>query len=290
MLRMAIKLILVVVVLALVVPFVLAAACGRALLYHPTALGESERAMLASMPGWQQEKVRTADGLVLVGLSRPPADPSAPWLLFFGGNAMGLTAGQQILNLVAGNAPWGLAVFAYRGYDGSGGRPTETGLHSDALAHIAHLADKHAVAADQLVIMGQSLGTGVAARLAATLAERGSAPAALVLLSPYTSMAQVFDDQVPLLPIGWVAPDPYRTDRLVNEIESAVLIIHGSADRLIRVEHARRLAEAFGERALYLELGGRAHNDLWEDPRTAVAIRQLVGRIASARQAMPAAD
>jgi pimeloyl-ACP methyl ester carboxylesterase len=279
---MALKLVLVALVVVVVLPIILTAACGRALLYHPTQLGKRERAMLTSMPGWQQERVQVDEDLELVGLSRPPPAASAPWLLFYGGNAMGLVAGQQILSLIAGNAPWGLAVFAYRGYDGSGGRPTEEGLHADALAHVAHLAERHAVGTARLVVIGQSLGTGVAAHLAATLAERGSPPAALVLLSPYTSMAQVFDDQVPLVPVGWVAPDPYRTYRLVDDIDSAVLIVHGSADGLIRVEHGRRLAQAFGDRALYLELDGRHHNDLWDDPRTAVAIREMVGRILAA--------
>lgn len=279
---MTLKLVLIALVVAVVLPIVLAAACGRALLYHPTQLGETERAMATSMPGWQEERVRAGEEIELVGLSRPAPDPSAPWLLFYGGNAMGLVAGQHILSLIAGDAPWGLAVFAYRGYDGSGGRPTEESLHADALAHVAHLAERHAVGTNRLVVIGQSLGTGVAARLAATLAERGSPPAALVLLSPYTSMAQVFDDQVPLVPVGWVAPDPYRTDRLVGDIDSPVLIIHGSADGLIRVEHGRRLAQAFGDRASYLELEGRHHNDLWDDPRTAVAIREMVGRVVAA--------
>lgn len=278
------KLALIVVVVAFVLPMVLAAACGRALLYHPTDLSEAERKYMEAQPGWQVEEVTVDESVRLVGLSRPPGDPGAPWLLFYGGNAMGLAAGQSILSLIAGDAPWGLCVFAYRGYDGSDGRPTEKRLHADALAHVAHLAERHNVGGPQLVVIGQSLGTGIAARLAATLAERGATPNALVLLSPYTSMAQVFDDQVPLVPVGWVTPDPYRTDRLVEKIESAVLIIHGSADGLIRVKHGRALAEAFGERALYVELEGRGHNDVWEDPRAVFSIRELVSGLSKGEQ------
>jgi pimeloyl-ACP methyl ester carboxylesterase len=242
-------------------------------------LSKADLGRLTSAPGWQEERVRTGDRLALVGLSRPTDDANAPWLLFYGGNAMGLAAGQDILSLMAGDAPWGLAVFAYRGYDGSGGRPTEKNLHADAISHVAHLAQYHAVGTDRLVLVGQSLGTGIAARLAATLAQRGSPPAGVALLSPYTSIAQVFDDQVPIVPVGWVAPDPYRTDRLVHEIEGDVLLIHGSEDSLIRVEHSRRLAEAFGSRAEYLELEGRRHSDLWDDPRTVAAIRRLVRQV-----------
>lgn len=269
----------VLILLAIVVvsPILLAAACGRFLLYHPTVLPPDTLRVLSSQPGWHDEVIVSEDGTSLVGLVRPP-DDDAPWLLFFGGNAMGLAAGQSILDLVAGEERWGLAVWAYRGYDGSQGKPTEIGLHADALAQANYLKSTHGVGPERLLIIGQSLGTGIAARLAAHLASNGTPPAGLVLMSPYTSMAQVFDDHVPLIPVGWAAPDPYRTDRILSQLKAPVVIIHGSDDTLIRPEHGRAIKEALGDRAVLLELDRRSHNDLWEDPRSVVAIRELVER------------
>ncbi len=275
---MLIQTVLILIAIAVVVPVLLAAACGRALLYYPTVLPPDSLRVLSSQPGWHHEVIVSEEGITLVGLVRPP-DDRAPWVIFFGGNAMGLAAGQSILDLVAGTAPWGLAVWAYRGYDGSDGKPTEEGLHTDARAQAEYLRATYGVAADRLVIMGQSLGTGVAARLAAILASNGTPPAALVLLSPYTSMAQVFDDQVPLIPVGWAAPDPYRTDKILAQLAAPVVIIHGSDDTLIRPEHGRKIKNALGDRAVLLELDRRSHNDLWEDPRTVDAIRELVERV-----------
>jgi pimeloyl-ACP methyl ester carboxylesterase len=210
-----------------------------------------------------------------VGLVRPAAPP-APFLLFFGGNAMGLSSCQEVLALSSGDAPWGLAAFAYRGYDGSGGRPTEAGLLADAEAIAAWLERTHDAPPARLVVMGQSLGTGIAAHLAAHLARRGTPAAGLVLLSPFMSMARVFAEQVPLVPIGWAAPDPYRTDRLAPDLPAPVLLIHGTDDALIRPAHGRELAALLGSRGRLLELAGREHNDLWSDRRTVAAIRGLV--------------
>jgi hypothetical protein len=243
----------------------------RWFLYHPT------RAPVARLArgAWRVERMPVGDGVELVGLVRE-GDPGEPWLLFFGGNAMGLDAIQSVLGMIAGSARWGLCAFAYRGYDGSGGRPTEKAILRDARTIARTLASRCDVVPERLVLLGQSLGSGVAADLAAYLSRGGTPAAGLVLLSPFTSIAQVFDDHVPLVPIKWMVVDRYETDALLGDLPAPVLLIHGREDRLIDFEHSRRLATGLGERAELVGLEGRAHDDLWEDRRTVLAVRALV--------------
>lgn len=247
----------------------------RFILYHPTQtpLKQLERG------DWRIERVEVAPGIEVNGLVRPAKTAGAPWLIYFGGNAMGLDAGQAILAMTAGEAPWGLCAFAYRGYDGSDGSPSQEALLSDARRVGRALIDNHGATHARIFLMGQSLGTGIAADLAAHMTEQDAKPGGLILLSPYTSIAQVFDDHVPILPISWLVADPYRTDELLDQLRGPILLIHGTADRVIGFDHSRTLAARLGSRARLVALDGRGHNDLWEDRRTVLAIRDFIGSV-----------
>ena len=76
--------------------------------------------------------------------------------------------------------------------------------------------------------------------------------------------------------VGWLAPDPYRTDRLAPALAGPILLVHGTDDRLIGVHHGRELARLLGERARWVELAGREHNDVWENGRAAAEIRRFI--------------
>jgi uncharacterized protein len=257
-------------------PLVIAALISRSFIFHPTALSPERVAGLAEVPGWQVARVQTAPAITVVGLVRPPAEPGRPWILFFGGNAMDLSAGQLVLDRIDGGDGHGLAVFAYRGYDGSGGKPTEPGLLHDAEAVAAWLEAEHGATPRDLVVVGQSLGSGVAAHLAAARGRDGRPVRGLALLSPYTDMGRVFDDHVPLFPVRGIIRDRFSTEALVDDLTGPVVIVHGAADDLIRPHHAQALAGALGRRARLLMLRHAGHNDLWEDARTVAAVRTLL--------------
>jgi uncharacterized protein len=249
-------------------PILLTLVACRSMLYHPT---NDEPVPPA---GWTAERLRVEPEVELVGLVRSPTIAGARGVLFFGGNGSSIGGNRDLLRLIDGPGTGaGLAVFAYRGYDGSDGEPAEPALKSDARAIVRFLAESRGFEPAKLVLIGQSLGSGVASYLAAELSKEGTPPRALILLSPYTSIARVFDDHVPLIPIGWAVRDSWRTDKLTTEIKCPVLIIHGTLDTLITIKHGRRLTELFGARAKLLEIEAAGHNDLFRDPRTAEAIR-----------------
>jgi len=264
--------VLVAVLVLVSLPMLASALLGRTFLYHPT------RTSLEPLKtdGWQLARIKAAaPDTRLVGLVRRAGDADVPWLLFFGGNAMGLDANKWVLDRCAGGAPWGLATFAYRGYDGSDGQPTQAALLADSEVIVQYLKETYSVTPERLVIVGQSLGSGIAAHLAAHLQRNGTPPRALALMSPYTSIARVFDEQVPIVPVGWLAPDPYPTDQLLGDLPAPILMIHGTADGLIPIQHSHDLKAALGPRAELLALEGFEHNGLWEDRRSTDAVRRL---------------
>ncbi len=257
-------------------PMLLAAVMFRSFLYYPTFLDSEQVERLARMERWKVASVQATSEIRLVGLVRPPSDPGRPWALFFGGNAMDLGSSQWALNLIDDGNGFGLAVFAYRGYDGSTGTPTEAGLLHDAEIVADWLENEHGVEPRNLVLVGQSLGSGIAAHLAAALARKERPARGLALLSPYTSIARVFDDHVPMVRVGWAIQDRYDTEALLHDIPAPVVIVHGTDDLIIDVDHAKDLAEALGPRAKLLLLEGIGHNDLWGNPKTAASVRSLL--------------
>src|SRR5437762_12527029 len=80
-----------------VLPIAVAAKYGRKILYHPPRLPPETIEALGRAPGWSVQRLKMDDGTGLVGLVRPPASETAPWIVFFGGNAFDLASSQFIL-------------------------------------------------------------------------------------------------------------------------------------------------------------------------------------------------
>ena len=257
-------------------PMLFVAGCGRSFVFHPTDTSDRRLKVIAGHDGWQRVKAPLTPSIDAVGLLRPPTRDAGLWVFAFGGNAMDLGTTRWILDDVRGTSDVGALTFAYRGYDGTGGQPSQDALLADAQTLAAWLQKERGVTPDRLVLLGVSLGTGVASQLAAALCENETPPAGLVLVSPFTSVAAIFDENVPLLPVGWAVRDPFRTDAVIGSVSSPVLIVHGVEDPLIPIEHGRALKELLGDTATLVELDGRAHNDVFDDVRAASRIRSFI--------------
>lgn len=199
---------------------------------------------------------------------RAPSSDDAPWILYFGGNATSLEGSQRVLTKIAGPHDIGLAAFAYRGYDGSQGSPTQGALTRDGLAAVAHL-ESIGVRRERIAIVGQSLGSGVAAQVTAELVSEGYPPAALVLVSPFTSVLDVVRDHVVCMPSCLVA-DKWATKRRTHELRLPVLVLHGTKDSIIPMKQGEAVAGAIPG-ARFERVEGRDHNDIWTGDAVAMA-------------------
>ena len=178
---------------------------------------------------------RTSDGLSLRGLFRPAA-PGKPTVIFFHGNGDSLS-GSLVATEAFAAAGYGLLLHEYRGYGGNPGAPNEAGLYADGRAARTWLSNE-GVPLDHQILIGFSLGTGLATQLAME-----TKPAALVLISPYTSMPDAVSSRFRgFIPAQWLVLDRFETSAKLARVNAPVLILHDRDDRLIPVAQGERLA------------------------------------------------
>jgi pimeloyl-ACP methyl ester carboxylesterase len=195
----------------------------RSLLYYPqpSAWGRPETTF--TLP---------VDGAELHVSVRPHEGPKA--LVYFGGNAEDVSRSlPSLADTFPGHA---LYLLHYRGYGGSTGEPSEAALHADALA----LFDKVALVHPDVTVVGRSLGSGVAIRLAS---ERPVSR--LVLVTPYDSIEALAAQRFPWLPMRWLLRDTYRSIRHAPSIRVPTLLIAAGNDKVIPLESTERLLAAF---------------------------------------------
>jgi alpha-beta hydrolase superfamily lysophospholipase len=151
-----------------------------------------------------------------------------------------------------------LFMLDYRGYGKSGGRiESEAQLHADVRAAWQSVAARYT--GQRRVIFGRSLGTGLAAALAAEVQ-----PEHTLLVSPYFSMLALAREHY-----AWVPPVllryPLRTCERLPRVKAPVTLVHGGRDDLITPEHSRRLKALLPQARLVIVPDG-GHNDLQEIP------------------------
>jgi len=187
--------------------------------------------------------------------NRPTSD-AAPTILLCHGNGGNLTHLLDSLSLLH---HLGLTCFAfdYRGYGASGGRTTEAGTYRDAQAAYEWLTGAKGVPADQIILLGRSLGASVAAHLA------GRVPAgALVIESAFTSFLEMAARFYPYLPVRLFRRFLFRYDTLayLKRVRCPVLVLHSRDDELVPFVFGTRLFEAANEPKQFVEIFG-SHND-----------------------------
>jgi pimeloyl-ACP methyl ester carboxylesterase len=147
-----------------------------------------------------------------------------------------------------------LFMLDYRGYGKSSGRiDSEAQLRADARAAWDAVAPGYA--GKRRIVFGRSLGTGLAAKLAADVQ-----PELTVLVSPYESMAALAAEHYRWVP-GIVLRYPMRTDQWLAKVQGPVLLVHGEHDEVIGMQHSERLVKLAGHATL-LRVPGAGHNDL----------------------------
>lgn len=206
------------------------------------------------------------DGWFVPALSHPEARPEDRHgrgvVAFFHGNAGNIGHRLGVLDFLH---DLGLAtlIIDYRGYGESGGTPSEAGTYRDAEAVWAHLVEERGIAPERIVIFGRSLGSAVAAHLAAR-----HRPGALVLESPFTSVPELAAGIYPYLPVQWISRFRYPTAAYAARTRCPVLVIHSPDDEVVPFQHGTAVFEAVPGPKRFLEIAGGHEGGFRE--RTAV--------------------
>ena len=204
------------------------------------------------LAGVEVRSFEMADGVKLTGWYAP-AGAGKPSVLYFHGNAGNLSGRSKRFATVLASG-FGLLVASYRGYPGSGGSPGERQLISDGLALYDWLAGQ----SGQIVVHGESLGTGIAVAVVASRDAR-----ALVLEAPYTATVDIAARQYPWIPVGLLMRDQFRSRERIGDVSEPVLVVHGTDDRVIPVGHGKRLFALANEPKALAIIDGASHDDLW---------------------------
>ncbi|WP_395018334.1 alpha/beta hydrolase [Dongia sp.] len=217
---------------------------GAPMLNDPTLLPKREIVCL-----------KTEDGLDLRSWYFRSARADLPTVVFFHGNAGDIGNHLPFAKFLI-EAGYGLLALEYRGYGGNPGSPREAGLVADGRAALAFLKAQ-GIPDSSIVLFGESLGTGVAVQLAAEHRVH-----ALILRSPYTSIAEVAAIQLPYIPARWLVRDRFDSLAKIGSNKAPLFVFHGAGDSLIPHALGRALFEAASEPKTWLTVEGAGHNDV----------------------------
>jgi fermentation-respiration switch protein FrsA (DUF1100 family) len=225
----------------------------RHLLYFPDPVHYTPQQ--AGLTGVEEVSLAAPDGVRLVAWYKPAA-AGAPVLLYFHGNGGGLNIRRGRIEALSA-AGYGVFLLSYPGYSGSTGSPSEKGIIAGALLAYDHLKDR-GIKPGQIVLYGESLGTGVAVQ---TAAQRPAA--AVILEAPYSSVAAEAKAHYGIFPVDWLLLDRFDSAAHIGRINAPLLVMRGSLDGVIPARSSHTLFEAAKEPKEYQEFRGGGHNDLF---------------------------
>lgn len=249
----------------------------RAMVFKPRALLVTPAQ--AGLPDVETLRLKTEDGETLEAWHRAPRDPGAPLILYFHGNSGTLVDRKDRFDWLTRHG-YGLLALSWRGYGGSTGAPSEDGLMRDAEAAYAE-ARRRGYPSARIVLMGESLGTGVATMLAAR-----HEVAAVALDSPYDSVASLAEELYPIFPVGLFLLDPFHADAAIGKVRAPVLMVVGGRDPITPAASARRLFARANEPKRLIEIPEAGHIPM-SSPAT---MEQAMEWIDGAVKSSPARD
>ncbi|MFZ5425465.1 MAG: alpha/beta hydrolase [Thermodesulfobacteriota bacterium] len=224
-------------------------------LYQPRPVDPmNETQLMSTHPGLEVFLVSTPDGQALAGwfLPRKLGRGLAPAIVYFGGNA---EDAADFLAQAKMFPEMSIVSVNYRGYGRSTGRPGQKALMDDALA-----VYDQAVAATgkRAVVMGRSLGSGMAVHVAANREVAGA-----ILVTPYDSLLEVAREHWPFMPVKWLLKDHYDVTADAARATAPLLVLTASLDGVISPERGRAVFDAWkGTDKAYTRVISAGHNDI----------------------------
>jgi pimeloyl-ACP methyl ester carboxylesterase len=232
----------------------------RSLIYYPTTITLAQAEQQAAAQGvtpwlnaegqWQGWRFRSV-----------PDTSEAPRrraVVFHGNAGMALNRDYyaQLLSRFRNSGPWEVFVFEYPGYGPRPGRPGEGEFTAAALATVDELIAQHP---DPLLIIGESIGSGVASNLAR---ERSAAVAAVMLITPFDSLVHLARHHMPLLPAGLLLRDRYDNLAALSDYRGPLVVITAEDDTIVPSTFAEPLLAQHRGPALHGIQESAGHNSL----------------------------
>ena len=205
----------------------------RNLLYHPNENNYSGDKISVDI---EKVKIQTADNIELLGWYNEKNLNDYKTLVYFHGNAGSLENRIHKLNHFQ-DMNINFLIIAWRGFNGNKGKPSERGLYVDGKSAIDWLKKK-GVDEKNLILYGESLGTGVATHLA-----QNKNYAGVILETPFTSMVDAAKNFYPYIPINLLLKDKFENFKKVKNINTPILVMHGEVDKIVPFSMGKKIYE-----------------------------------------------
>jgi uncharacterized protein len=226
----------------------------RRFIYRPTKRRYRPPSSL-DLKGVSEIWLNSPDGEQLLTWQSKPRH-GMPTILYLHGNNYNLSNRLQRVSGFLDDG-YGLMILSFRGYGLSTGRPSETSNVNDALLAYDAL-HKNGVASGDIIVYGESLGSGVAVQLAAN-----RPIGALVLEAPYTSLHDLVRHRLRVIPAYTFLMDEYNSVEHIKKVTAPLLIVHSLADDIIPIAFGRWLFEAATGPKEFLRIRGAKHSGLF---------------------------
>ena len=195
----------------------------RSLLYHPVENNYYGDKLTVNI---EKVKITTEDNIDLLAWYHKKDIKKYKTILYLHGNAGSLENRIHKINHF-NNMNINFLLLAWRGFSGNEGKPTEQGLYQDARSAVKWLINEGAIE-ENIVIYGESLGTGVATEIA-----QNKNFAGVILESPFTSMIDLGKKHYPIFPIKLLLKDKYESEKKIKNLKSPILVMHGKKDKIV---------------------------------------------------------
>jgi len=212
----------------------------RNLLYHPSVDNYLNDSTISEPTEIKKVKVTTNDNIELIGWFYNKNIEKFKTILFLHGNAGSLENRTYKLNHFK-DLNVNFLIIAWRGFSGNEGKPNEMGLYEDAESAIKWLKKK-GVKEKNIILYGESLGTGVAVEVA-----QNKNYAGVILESPFTSMVNMGKKYYPFFPVSLLLKDKFESHKKINNIFVPVLIMHGKVDKIVPYDMGKKMYELANE-------------------------------------------
>ena len=195
----------------------------RNLLYHPTENNYFGDKLTVKI---EKVNIKTEDNIDLIAWYHKKDNKKFKTILYLHGNAGSLENRIHKINHF-NDMNINFLLLSWRGFNGNAGKPTEKGLYEDARSAVNWLIND-GINEENIIIYGESLGTGVATEIAQNRKFAG-----IILESPFTSMIAAGKSKYPIFPIKLLLKDKYESDKKIQNIISPILVMHGEADKIV---------------------------------------------------------
>ena len=210
------------------------------LLYHPSVDNYLKDQVVNEPTEIEKIKITTKDKIDLMAWFYNRNLEKFKTILFFHGNAGSLENRTYKLNHFK-DLNVNFLIIAWRGFSGNKGKPNEMGLYEDAESAIKWLKMK-GVNEKNIILYGESLGTGVAVQVA-----QNKNYAGVILESPFTSMVNMGKKHYPFFPVSLLLKDKFESYKKINNISVPVLIMHGKVDKIVPYDMGKKMYELANE-------------------------------------------